>query len=169
MASGKRPQVVLHSTRVVKQPLNNGNNSCFACNQANPVEYFDTGRYFDAPYPLPQEGRIYICFDCIKDAAREFGYSTPKETQELVDRNAYLEDVNAHNDRHLDLVKTIEDAATVIAAGYAGIAENKPAPVEQSVPDVAKVEDAVIVDTKVSEDEEVVDDATGTPRKRKKS
>lgn len=169
MASGNSPAIVGHSTRIVQHPLANSNNSCLACGQANPVDYFDTGRYFDAPYPLPQEGRIYICYDCVADAAREFGFLAPKDREILEGRNAYLEDEHKQVDRQIDLVKTINDAADVIAAGYQGLAENAPPIVEQSVPDVDKIKDAVIADTLVSEDEEIVDDDTGTPRKRKKS
>lgn len=68
---------------VVEKPLANPN-MCFICEHSNDVPYWDTHRYFDAPFPLPKyEGRKYVCEGCVDAAAKEFGYLSPKEASVL--------------------------------------------------------------------------------------
>lgn len=132
-------------------------NECLICEHSNDVEYWDTGRYLDLPLPNKHEGRKFVCKDCIFDAAKEFGFSTPEQVSEVNDRNAYLEDQLVHANKVNDLVTVIQEASATIAAGYPGVAAAAPDPTVESVPDTKKVKDAKIAKT-VTPEADVTED-----------
>lgn len=146
------------SMSIVTKPLvSSRSNECLICEHSNDVEYWDTGRYLDLPIANKHEGRKYVCRDCVRDAAKLFGFMTPEDAAILQERNAYVEDQLLHANKLDDLVNVVNEAAATIALGFPGQAALAQPPVVESKPAKKSVKGAKIIQT-VTPEADVTED-----------
>jgi len=106
---------------------------CIVCrkgNQAEPKPFVDTGRFHTDGV---RADRIYLCHECVQEAAGLFGYLSPEEAVKLQDAAVAME-------AERDVARREAEAFRKIAQGVEELQAAKPAPKPKAKPKAEEAE-----------------------------